>query len=66
MDDYSLAGTRGHYWIQFDEQPDGRVRARALGPIREGGWVGPVSSVTAETKEDAERLLLEKLENMNA
>lgn len=67
VDDYSIAGVRGFYWVSFDEDQDGQVLARALGPVpAEGGPVGAIASARGATVADAERLLMDKLRDLGA
>ncbi len=69
MDDYAWTGKQGYYWIQFDKQDDGCIRAQANGPLKEPGVaesIGPIARKTANTKGEAERLLFEELELIKA
>jgi hypothetical protein len=63
-------GKKGSYWIQFEKQRDGLVFAQASGPIPPvigaGGFIGPVARVSADTAEEANRLLLQQLESLDA
>ncbi len=67
LKDYAYTGEKGSYWIKFDETQDGRVKAGAAGPIvSPGGFIGDIASVVAETAEEADKLLMAKLEKMGA
>ncbi len=62
------AGKEGYYTIEFYDQEDGTVLAKAVGPVpfEGGGWVSDVASATGKTKDDAHRLVVEKLKQIGA
>lgn len=62
-----FTGTKGYYSIEFIDE-DGAVAAKAWGPIpfQGAGWTSMVATATAQTVEDALRLLVEKLESTGA
>ena len=69
MDDFAWTGKKGHYWIHFEETQDGKVCAQASDPIKPSGRaqsVGPIARRTADTEEEAERLLIQELERLDS
>ena len=60
MDHHLFHGTSASYWIRYEKDPSGEVLATAAGP-NGSGWLGTVATARGPTREQAERLLLEKL-----
>jgi hypothetical protein len=63
---HQYGAKKGSYWVKFDERSDG-IRATAAGPdTAPGVFVADVASMVAVSDLEAERLLLEKLQEMGA
>lgn len=64
-----FSGNKGQYAIEFDNQEDGSVLAKATGPVPFGTnvvWTSEVASAAGKTKDDALRLLIDILHEKGA